>query len=303
MAVQESTPDPRQVTVLGTEGTEPLLPPRAGCTPILKWVGSKRWLAPTLAPSIYERLTATKGRYIEPFLGGASIALDLGLPGMILADTCKPLIALYRQIQKTPGAVAWALQTLVERGTDKDSYLAVRASEPPSVVFAAARFIYLNKFGFNGLYRENANGKFNVPHGGDRSSAKLPDAAALEAIAQAFKGADLNVADFRVTIARAQANDVVYADSPYYETFSGYTAGGFNEDDHFELAQALTKAHNRGAVVVASNSDHERIHELYAWARIVPVSERHTVGATAERRGLRPAVLIISDAAILRGVA
>jgi len=297
MPVQESKSDPRQEIV---PGTAPLAPPRAHCTPPLKWVGSKRWLVPVLAPIIYERLAVTKGRYIEPFLGGAAIALDLGLPHMILSDVCKPLIMTYQAIRKTPAAVAWALQTLVERGTDKESYLAVRASESPSPVFAAARFLYLNKFGFNGLYRENSNGKFNVPHGGDRSRASLPTAEALADVASALKGADLHIADFRETIETAQAGDVVYADSPYYDTFSGYTAGGFTEDDHFALAAALTEAHNRGAIVIASNSDHERVRELYAWACVTPVNERHAVGATAERRGMRPAVLITSNATILR---
>lgn len=293
-----SNGQPRQTAVPNTEA---LLPPRAGCVAPIKWVGGKRWLVPTVAPSIYERLAATRGRYIEPFMGSGAIALDLGLPGMILGDLCKPLVATYTTIRKSPEAVAWALKTLVERGTDKESYLAVRASESPSVVFAAARFIYLNKFGFNGLYRENSKGKFNVPHGGDRSTASVPDTDTLKAVAKALKDADIRVADFAYTIARAEAGDVLYVDSPYYETFSDYTAGGFTDDDHVALAKALQEAHERGAVFIASNSDHERVRELYAWATVVPVHERHAVGATGDRRGLKPAVLIMSDDTILRG--
>ena len=298
MSKREPQPAPQQMNV---PGTAPLLPPRAGCTPPLKWVGSKRWLVPMLAPCIYERLAVTRGHYIEPFLGGGAIALDLGLPNMILGDTCKPLISMYQSIRKSPAAVAWALKALVDKGTDKESYLRVRASESSSPVVAAARFLYLNRFGFNGLYRENSKGKFNVPHGGDRSNASVPDAAILEAVAQALKGADLRVADFRDTIRAAEAGDVIYADSPYYETFSNYTAGGFTEDDHFALATVLIEAHNRGAVVIASNSDHERVRELYSWAFVTPVHERHVVGATGARRGLRDAVLIVSDQTILRG--
>jgi DNA adenine methylase len=298
MPKQEPNPAPRQTTV---PGTEPLLPPRAGCVPPLKWVGSKRWLVPMLSPCIHERLAVTKGRYIEPFLGGAAIALDLGLPNMLLGDTCKPLIATYQAIRKSPAAVAWALQALVDKGTDKESYLRVRADEPRSPVVAAARFLYLNKFGFNGLYREGPTGKFNVPHGGDRSKARLPDAATLEAVGLALKGADLRVADFRDTIAAATEGDVVYADSPYYDTFSGYTAGGFSDEDHEALADALYGAYTRGATVIASNSDHERVRELYSWAFVTAVHERHAVGATAARRGLRSAVLIVSDDTILRG--
>lgn len=298
MSKQPSNVEQRQVAV---PGTEPLLPPRAGCTPPLKWVGSKRWLVPLLSPCIYERLATTGGRYIEPFLGGGAIALDLGLPNMLLADTCKPLIALYQTIRKSPAAVAWSLKTLVDKGTDKESYLRVRAMETPSPVYAAARFLYLNRFGFNGLYRENSQGKFNVPHGGDRSNAGIPDAEMLGTVARALKGAELRVADFRDTIAQAGLGDVVYADSPYYETFNGYTAGGFSDDDHAALATSLREAHQRHAVIIASNSDHEHVRELYHWAFVTPVHERHAVGATAARRGLRPAVLIVSDDTILRG--
>lgn len=278
-----------------------LLPPRAGCTPPLKWVGSKRWLVPLLSPAIYERLAVTGGRYIEPFLGGGAIALDLGLPDMVLGDNCGPLITMYQAICKNPSAVAWALKTLVDRGTDKESYLRVRAEETRSAILAAARFIYLNKFGFNGLYRENSKGKFNVPHGGDRSSASVPDVAALTAVASALRGAVVRVADFRDTIAMAQAGDVVYADSPYYETFNKYTAGGFGDDEHNALAVALKAAHDRGATVVASNSDHDYVRDLYEWATITPVHERHAVGATGARRGLRPAVMIVSDDTLLGG--
>lgn len=277
------------------------LPPRVGCTPPIKWVGSKRWLVPTIAPAIHARLATTRGRYIEPFMGSGAIALDLGLPGMLLADICKPLVSTYAAIRKSPEAVAWALKTLVDKGTDKDSYLAVRASEPTSVVFAAARFLYLNKFGFNGLYRENSKGQFNVPHGGDRSNASIPTVDDLGAVAKALAGAELRVADFRSTIQCAQAGDVLYVDSPYYETFSNYSAGGFGEDAHDALAQALREAVARGVVVIASNSDHERVRELYAWAHVVSVAERHAVGATGERRGMKPAVLIVSDPTILQG--
>jgi DNA adenine methylase len=298
MSKRELEANPRQVTV---PGTAPLLPARAGCTPPLKWVGSKRWLVPMLAPCIYERLAVTRGRYIEPFLGGGAIALDLGLPRMLLADMCKPLITTYQAIRKSPGAVAWGLKTLVDKGTDKESYLRVRASESTSPVLAAARFLYLNRFGFNGLYRENSDGKFNVPHGGDRSSASVPDVEALETVSRALQGADLRVADFRATIATAGEGDVIYADSPYYETFNGYTAGGFTEDDHVALASALQEASNRGTAIIASNSDHECIRDLYHWAFVTSVHERHAVGATAKRRGLRPAVLIVSDETILRG--
>jgi DNA adenine methylase len=269
------------------------------CTPFIKWAGGKRWLVPTIVPAIRRRLVATQGRYFEPFLGGGAVALGLGLPCMVLADICEPLISTYRTIRKSPEAVAWALKTLADKGTDKASYLAVRSAKPTSSVFSAARFIYLNKFGFNGLYRENSKGQFNVPYGGERANASLPGAAELRAVAQTFTNAEINLADFRATIQQARSGDVIYADPPYFDTFSDYNAASFDDDAHDELARALAAAAARGATVIASNSDHEFIREIYSWAHVVAMTERHVVGAKGTRRGARNSVLITSDPALL----
>jgi DNA adenine methylase len=283
---------------------DPPLPPRRHAKPIVKWAGAKRWLVPLVCEGIYQRLAVTRGRYIEPFLGGGAIALDLGLPDMILGDTCRPLVGMYDAVRRRPRDVAWALQALAAKGTDRQSYLNVRSTNYPSPILGAARFIYLNKYGFNGIYRENRKGQYNVPYGdaerGARKTGVLPTLEDIEAVAAALTSVDLRVRGYQVTLAEAREGDVVYADSPYLGTYSDYTAEGFTEQNHVELAERLRAASEVGAVILATNSDNARIRELYSWAFITPVVERHTVGATVARRGNVAAVLIASDQSVLR---
>lgn len=279
-----------------------VFPARAGVSPIVRWVGGKRWLVPTVAPTIHAYLATTRGRYIEPFLGGGAIALDLGLPGMILGDACESLITMYQQIARHARGVSWSLQTMIDAGVDKETYLRVRANEPRSHAQRAARFIYLNKLGFNGLYRENKHGQFNVPYG-RTSTGKPPGFPSVDAfldIARALRQADVRFADFHVTIARAKKGDVIYADPPYDHTFENYVAGGFDIEDQRTLADALRAAHERGAKVLASNSDTTLIRELYWWAKVTAIEERHSVAANSDKRGARGAVLITSDGNFLR---
>lgn len=273
-------------------------PPRAACAPVIRWAGGKRWLAPQLAPRIHQRLAETGGRYIEPFLGGGAIALDLGLPRMLLGDACRPLVIMYQAIRRAPEAVMWALQEYVAQGSSRERFLQVRATPSHSHVVTAARFIYMNKVGFNGLYRENRKGGNSTPYGGGRS-IKFPTAPELHAVARALAGGDVQHGSAFALIARAQAGDVIYADPPYDGMYTGYNAGGFGPPDQTLLADALQAAHQRGAHVVASNRATDRIHALYAWAQVVPVVEQHKLSVKASTRGASAAVLIATDAALL----
>ena len=278
--------------------TEALAPPRANCKPIVKWVGGKRWILPTIAEPIYQRLAVTKGSYIEPFLGGGAVALDLGLPRMILGDMCRPLIVMYQAIVRAPDAVAFALQQLIDRGTDEAHYYHVRAHDSRSPVLAAARFIFMNKLGFNGLYRENASGQCNTPYGKDPNKG-MPELPHFRAVAAALKTSVITQRDALETIALAAEGDVIYVDPPYLTTFSDYTAKGFDEAAHLALAASLRDAHHRGATVLASNTDHERIRAMYAWATIMPIHERHVVAAASDKREKKPALIITSDPTLL----
>jgi DNA adenine methylase len=274
--------------------------PRQHVQPIIKWAGSKRWLVPLIGDLIYERLAVSGGRYVEPFLGGAAL--------MVLGDSCRPLVEMYEAIRADSRSVTQALKALIEFGTDKESYLLVRGERAQEPDMVAARFIYLNKLGFNGLYRVNRKGQFNVPYGdkkrGERAQfgGVFPSDDDLAAVAAAFADADLALRDFRETVALAEDGDLLYADPPYLETYSSYTPEGFADEDHLALADALHAAAKRGVTVLATNSDNDRIRELYEWAAVTPVIERHNVGATVQRRGAVRTLFITSDPAILRQV-
>lgn len=266
-------------------------------TPIIKWAGGKRRLAKTLAPRIHARLASTGGRYIEPFLGGAAVALHLGLPRMILGDVCHPLMEMYMTLRNHPRAVSWSLQAFIDRGTDRDSYLYARDQALTSPVMRAARFLYINKLGFNGLHRENRRGRNNVPYGSGKPKFPTPDE--IHAVAVALADADLAVRSALETIAQAGPGDVIYADPPYDGTFTAYTGDGFSADDQAHLAVALYDAVTRGAHIVASNNETDRVRDLYAWAWIDTVVEQRRIAAKVEGRADCPTLLIASDEELL----
>ena len=284
--------------------TEDPIPARAGIAPLFRWVGGKRWLVPFLAPMIHEIISATRGRYIEPFLGGGAMALDLGQPEMVLSDVCKPLVTTYDMVRRNPVGVAINLSMLVSQGVDRETYLTVRGAQVLNPVMGAARFLYLQSLSFNGLYRENSKGQYNVPFGsnakGQSQKRRIPSREEILTVSRALNGASIKHCDFRDTIAIAKAGDCIYADPPYCATFSNYAAGGFSEKDHSDLASALKAAHERGVYVFASNNEHVLIREIYDWAYITPVTEKHNVGATGERRGARAALLIAGSSDYLR---
>lgn len=302
------------VDQLELPGTTARITPRAGAKPILRWCGGKTWIVDILARGVQRRLARTGGRYIEPFLGGAALALDLGLPNMILGDACTPLIEMYQMVVRQPGPVAWALSALASQGVDESSYYRVRDSRPAALVMKAARFVYLNRLCFNGVYRENAAGDFNVPYGdvvyrasmvnrkgggksgGDAIGSLFPHAGKLHDVARAFATADLKAQDFRGTLARAEPGDLVYADPPYAGTFDAYTAEGFGAHDQEALAHALHEHARRGVTVATTNSDCPEIRKLYTWApHVLPTAELRAVNSDGGNRRRAGCLLITND--------
>lgn len=265
--------------------------PRACVKPLLRYVGGKRWLVPHLARGIYRELRKTEGRYVEPFLGGAAMALDLGLPDMLLADACAPLVETYQAVIESPMSVAGELALLSAAGHTKEAYYAVRAADPTTAMARAARFIYLNKRCFNGLNRTSKKtGRFNVPFGDGPGT--LPSLDQLEAFAAVLRGSTISADDFRDTLAFVRKGDLVFVDSPYHGTFDTYTAGGFPAEAHVELAAHLEYlAHDVGAIIFMTNSDTPEVRTLYSWAEIIPTAELRAVNADGEGRGRKGCVL------------
>jgi len=216
---------------------------------------------------------------------------------MLLGDVIADVIGCYQAIRRHPEAVSWALNVLVAEGTDEASYYHVRATQPHAPVVAAARLIYLNRLGYNGLYRTNRAGVYNVPYGhftkfGRDEVGGLPSPVALKAIAAALATAALCCQDFGVTIAGATAGDVIFCDPPYVGTFVNYSKDGFSVVDQQRLAAALRAADHRGAAVVLTQTDCPEVRAAYSWATILPTAELRRVNRDASRRGPVSCVLV-----------
>lgn len=261
----------------------------ARCKPLLKWVGGKRWFAESYGDDIF---SSVRGDYIEPFLGGAAMALYLGLPNMILGDVQEELITTYTIVRDRPEDLA-AMLGIIGVRNDEKAYYQMRDADPATELDVAARTIYLNKLCFNGLFRKNKRGEFNVPYGKEKRA--LPSKERILEASRALAGATLRRQSFEQTIQLAEEGDLVYADPPYHETFVDYTAHGFDDNDQRKLARVLRWARDRGAEIVAHNSDTPLIRQLYGdWAEVFVMPERRMVNSDGQGRGKVPCVLIVS---------
>jgi DNA adenine methylase len=265
--------------------------------PFVRWVGGKRWLASRLVEEI-----AASGAtlYVEPFLGGGAVALAVPMTKQVLADTNRALVNTWRMLAAYPQATAEAAQIMLAqyaagRHVDgRDAYEAVRYdfnSRPPFGINAAAQFLYLNATCFNGLWRTNATGYFNVPHG-DVANPNVIDVAEAVALAERLGDADIHHDDFRVTVGIAGEGAAVFADPPYDAGFTNYEAAGFAVEHQRALAEELRAACKRGARVWATNADTPLVRELYAWAKLEEVVEPRRVAAAADAPKGAPCLLI-----------
>ena len=184
----------------------------------------------------------------------------------------------------------------------RDHFYAVRAQEPTALgdVERAARFVYLNKTGFNGLYRVNRSGRFNVPFGRHARPPRLYDRDNLLAVGAALRDATLEVAPFEAVLARAVKGDFVYCDPPYQPlsrtaSFTGYTQGSFSSADQERLAAVARDLGRRGCVVVISNSDTPEVRALYAGFRTRRLLVARPINSRADRRGAVGELLIANS--------
>lgn len=252
----------------------------------LRWAGGKRWLLPKITELVGERNIPA---YHEPFLGGASIFL--GLPSFsaaYLGDTNAELIAAFRAIRARPVKVA----TLVgEFANDSETYYEVRASTPTDRYERAARFIYLNHTSFNGIYRVNLNGVYNVPFG-HRPSPQIPTAEHLKRVAKRLKNATLEVGDFANCLDRVGEGDLVFLDPPYTVAhnnngFIKYNQKLFRFEDQERLSTLIDKIKGRGAYYVLANAAHPSIAKLFTrtWNNRLETSRRNSIGGLNAERG------------------
>jgi len=275
---------------------------RLHAEPLVRWVGSKRAMVKLLSSSIYRYLQTTHGRYIEPFLGGAAVALDLGLPNMLLSDLSEPLINCYEWVRKNPRTVDMWLGVCRSKGTDKAAYLRQRAEVPASKPKQAARFLYLNTVGFNGMWRVNSHGLMNVPHGhpaSDTQGYSFPSLEDIMNFSEALANTDLRCCHFSEMIKLAKSGDALYADPPYFGVFTGYTEHGFSIQDQQQLSDMLRDAAARGVAVLSTNSDAPEIREMYSWAYVTTTREARRVNSDVTKRGKVDCVLIASSSDLI----
>jgi DNA adenine methylase len=229
---------------------------------LVKWVGGKT----ALLPQLHALFPPAFNTYYEPFVGGGAVLLDLvnrnPMQRCIAGDLNRELINLYQQVQTDQQRVA-ALAELFFMGHNQLAYWALRDyfNAHDRTLETAAAFLYLNRTCFNGLYRENAKGQFNVPMG-DYRNPQIPEGR-VDAFAAATRSVVFIGGDYTETCESAIAGDLVYFDPPYHKTFTDYKGGGFCEVDQTTLRDFALHLWRNGVFVALSNSDTPFVRDLY----------------------------------------
>ena len=262
--------------------------------PILRWAGSKRQIVHVLA----EYWPEDAARYVEPFAGSARLFFELEPHSSLLGDINSGLMEVYQVIRDRPQELHHALSYWVNH---EDEYYRVRAMTPTSLpaITRVARFVYLNRFCFNGLYRTNRSGDFNVPYGGHKSGS-LPSLADLEAASYLLDKAELRSADFAVVLEELRTGDFVYLDPPYTvrsrRVFREYDPASFGPSDLCRMRVALEEIDRIGATFVLSYADSvegEAMADGFRCTR-VPI-RRNIAGFASHRRSTTELLVTNSD--------
>lgn len=268
--------------------------------PFLKWAGGKGQLLGDLVPLVDQARPFQ--RYHEPFVGGGALFFELQrlgkLPhGATLADTNPNLVVVWEAVRDELPALL-ELLAVHQAKHSEDYYYEVRDNVPVGRLERAARVIFLNKTCFNGLYRENSKGKFNVPFG-YYANPTIRDEENLRACSAALAGVEVLNTPFFSVLDRAQPGDLVYFDPPYVpvsktSNFTKYAKDGFDEAEQRQLAGVFAELTKRGVKAILSNSDTPLIDELYKdqGYRFGTVMATRRVNRNAEGRGAIPEALV-----------
>jgi DNA adenine methylase len=266
---------------------------------VLKWAGGKSRSLPHILAELPDRIDT----YYEPFIGGAAVFFALAARGRfrraVLNDRNKALIDVYKGIQKDVDAV---IEVLEGYRHSEEEYYRVRELDPKDLDLPerAARVIFLNKTGYNGLYRENSKGKFNVPFGRYKNP-RFCDPGTLKAAAEALKGVRLSIGDFAKACKDATSKDAVYFDPPYdpvskTANFTAYHKEDFGPTEHERLAGTFGDLAKRGVTVVLSNSDTPLTRRLFKPFRIKEVAVSRPINSNTAARGAVNELLVTSRA-------
>lgn len=250
--------------------------------PILRWAGSKKKLLPLLTAATPPQIN----RYVEPFVGSAVLFLRLDAQAAVLGDINADLIDAYQTVRDHPRAI-WNRVSAMSQ--EVDYYYALRAQDPTSLgkLDRAARFVYLNRFCFNGVYRTNRQGGFNVARG--YGHLYVPGYEVFAGMATALRRADLHCGDFEPVVDRAERGDFLYLDPPYAlggkRDRGEYGVGSFRETDEDRMIDAIQRASRRGVKVLLSYSPSLHVIEnLPGWHVHELTVARNVSGFSGSRR-------------------
>ena len=265
--------------------------------PFVKWAGGKGQLIEQIKGYIPQEFKT----YYEPFVGGGALFFYLWneerLKKAVIADNNSDLINIYQVIKEKPQELIDELKKSKYKN-EKEAYYKIREWEPRKHVLRAARMLYLNKTCFNGLYRVNSKGKFNVPFGKYKNPRFLNEDNIWE-VHNALKKTKICLCDFAEAVRDAKRGDFVYFDPPYYPlsataNFTSYTKNSFNDDDQKRLAETFRHLAKEGVYVMLSNSYTNFIEKLYKDFNLKIVYARRAINSDADGRGKIMEYLILN---------
>ncbi len=260
--------------------------------PFVKWAGGKGQILDELIARLPERFSG----YVEPFVGGGALFFALSaqlndfphVRKIVLNDKNEELVNAYRIIKT---GVLELVESLKKHVAAKEYYYKVRAQDPLklSEVERASRFIFLNKTCYNGLWRVNRKGEFNVPFGRYKNPTILDEANLLN-VSKVLQNAVLLNEDFEKAVELAGSGDCVYFDPPYYPVsqtanFTNYVGDGFQLEDQVRLSDVFRRLSRSGVLVMASNSDTDWVREMYREFRLESIQARRAINSRGNRRG------------------
>ncbi len=272
--------------------------------PLLKWVGGKRQLLAHLIPQVPKNLAV----YAEPFAGGAALFFALmseteqgvrRIRRTVLCDQNADLIACYRAVRSEVDAV---IEALTQFRYDKDLFYEVRAQKTDGMsdVERAARLIFLNRTCFNGLFRVNSKGEFNVPFG-RYVNPKIVDVPRLRRVSRALADAEIQCGDYEGVVRKLHKNSFVYFDPPYAPVsrtanFTAYAKAGFSFEEQERLAQNVHRLSKLGVHCMVSNADTPEMRALYRPYALYILRARRSVNSNSKRRGAVNELLVLTHA-------
>ena len=263
--------------------------------PIVKWVGGKC----QLMFELLKNMPKSYNRYFEPFIGGGALFFELQPENAYISDMNEELINLYSVVRNN---VCELIADLNKHEVSKEYFLTIRNLDRTdeyknlSNVQRASRFIYLNRTCFNGLYRVNSQGQFNVPFG-NYKNPRIVDENNLLNCSELLKNTEIKCADFSEILTKVKKGDFIYFDPPYVplnetSSFTSYTKDGFDMDMQFKLREVCDELDSMGVMFMLSNSDTKFVNELYSNYEIKKVFASRAVNANAEGRGKITEVLV-----------